>query len=207
MTFLARRLRRAGHRPSLFGYVVLFEDLDSIAQRFSEHAARALASDVAAGDASPGAPYAVVGHSLGSIVARAASPELPDGFAGLVMVGPPNRPPATARLLERNPLFRVLARDAGSRLTDPGFFAALPRPEVPTLVIAGTGGPRAPWLPCGDAPNDGIVRVDEARLEDAPLVLVDAMHTFLMNRRPAVEAILQFIGAAQRRPPQRRSCQ
>lgn len=193
MAVLAHRLKKAGHRPSLFGYHVLFDSLDGIAGRFRDRVARVVAEDLAAGDAGTPPPYAVIGHSLGGVVARMAAPGLPPGLARLVLLASPARPPATARALRENPLFRAIARDAGQRLCAGGFFEALPRPDVPTLVIAGTRGPRSPRLPCRGEPNDGIVRVAETRLDGAPLLLVHGVHTFLMNRRDVFEAIRQFL--------------
>ena len=100
-----------------------------------------------------------------------------------------------ARALESNPLFRWLSGDAGAKLTSEGFYRRLPLPDAPTLVIAGDRGPSAPWLPFGGGANDGIVRVAEARLPGVPLLVVHGAHTFLMNRRDVVRAVLQFLGA------------
>jgi pimeloyl-ACP methyl ester carboxylesterase len=100
-----------------------------------------------------------------------------------------------ARALGGNPLFRWLSGDAGAKLTSPEFYRRLPLPDVPTLVIAGDRGPSAPWLPFGGSANDGIVRVAEARLPGVPLVVVHGAHTFLMNRRDVVRAVLQFLDA------------
>lgn len=185
MAVLAHRLKKAGHRPSLFGYHVLWQSLDGIAGRFRDRVGRVMAEE-------PGA-YAIVGHSLGGIVARMAAPELPPGLSRLVLLASPARPPATARALRDNPLFRTIARDAGQRLATSVFFESLPRPEVPTLTIAGTRGPRSPRLPFRGEPNDGIVRVSEVRLEGTPLLLVHGVHTFLMNRRDVFEAVRQFL--------------
>ncbi|HSL81197.1 MAG TPA: alpha/beta fold hydrolase, partial [Thermoanaerobaculia bacterium] len=107
MAVLAHRLKKAGHRPSLFGYHVLLDSLDRIAGRFRDRVARVTAEDLAAGDAEDaGEPpaYAVVGHSLGGVVARMAAPGLPPGLARLVLLASPARPPATARALRENPL-------------------------------------------------------------------------------------------------------
>lgn len=197
MVVLSHRLKKAGHRTTLFGYHVLFESLDDIAGRFGDRVARVMAEDRAAApgrEPSP-PPYAVVGHSLGGIVARMASPELPPGLVRLVLLASPARPTATARALRDNALFRAIARDAGQSLATGAFFESLPRPPVPTLVVAGTRGPRSPRLPFRGEPNDGVVRVAEVRLEGAPLLLVHGVHTFLMNRRDVFDAVRQFLDA------------
>lgn len=180
LALLALRFERGGLSTSRFGYDVRRETLAEIAARFTEHV-RTRAG---------GAPYGIVGHSLGNVIARLASPALPTGLSGLVMLAPPNRPPILATLMRDRLLFRALARDAGQRLADPAFYEALPVPAVPTLVFAGTAGPRAHWLPFRGAASDGVVAVDETPLEGAEHRTVPALHTFIMNdARVAAEAL------------------
>ncbi|RMH21833.1 MAG: alpha/beta hydrolase [Acidobacteria bacterium] len=197
MAVLAGRLWRAGHRPSLFGYSVQRHTLEHIVERFADRIEEVMA-------AAPGAPYAVVGHSLGNVITRLASPRLPPGFARFVMLAPPNQPPALARALGGNPIFRLAFGDAGDKLKDDGFFARIPVPEVPSLIIAGTRGPRASWLPFGGAANDAILRLEETRLGDLPLVTVHAAHTFLMNRREVFVLVRDFLDRGLEAPSIRR---
>jgi pimeloyl-ACP methyl ester carboxylesterase len=190
MARLGRRLEGSGHRTTSFGYRVLASDLETVRGRFVERVLRDLAEDAADG-ASGG--YAVVGHSLGGVITRLASPDLPPGFSRFVMLGVPNRSPAIARALGKNPAYRLLAGDAGRRLADPAFFRGLPVPDIPSLIVAGTAGPRVGWLPAGPEPNDGIVKVSETGLDGVARILVPAMHTFLMSRRDVFEAIRRFL--------------
>jgi hypothetical protein len=182
LALLAWRLERAGLRTSHFEYRVREHDLRTIALRFAAHVHGRSSGE-----------YAVVGHSLGNVVARLAAPDLAPGFARFVMLAPPNRPSRLATLLRDRPLFRALTRDAGQRLSDPSFFEALPVPDVPTLVFAGTGGPRAAWLPFGDAISDGVVGLDETRLAGAEHRQVPAIHTFIMNDAEVTRSILEFV--------------
>ncbi len=199
MWLLARRLKTAGYRPSLFGYAVTLADLEAIKSRFVERVHKVLAADGAEGGRPEEAPrYAVIGHSLGNLVARLASPELPAGFCRFAMLAPPNRPPVMAHTLKDNPLFRAFTRDAGRRLADDDYFAALPVPRVASLIIAGNGGPLASWLPFAGRPNDAILRVDETRLEGVPMIEVPGVHTFLMNRADVFAAICEFFSAPPR---------
>ncbi len=193
MFWLARKLRRAGHRPESFGYLILTEDLDAIAERFAERVARVLAEDAEAGR--PDRRFAVIGHSLGGVLARLAWPRLPEGLTRFVMLAPPNRRPVSMVELGSRPPWRLVFRDAARKLSDPAFFAVLPRPDAPTLVIAGDRGLGARWIPVGGEPNDGIVRVSETVLPGAPLVVVRGTHTFIMNRRDVFRAIRQFLEA------------
>lgn len=203
MWVLKFRLERAGYRTSLFGYLVTVSDLDRIAERFAERVRREMAAEVAAGHGSAaaeddGAPsYAVVGHSLGNIITRLASPELPPGFRRFVMLAPPNRSPVIARTLGNNELFRAATRDAGEKLIDERFYSELPELAVPSIIIAGTRGPRARWLPFGGEPNDSILRVDETRLEGVPAIDVHGVHSFLMNRRDVFAAVRRFLESGE----------
>lgn len=203
MAVLGHRLKRAGHAPAYFGYTVLRHELDEIVERFVDRTRRVVEADRRAAGASE-VPYAVIGHSLGNLVTRLASPELPTGLCRFILLAPPNRPPVLARTLEEHAFFRLLTRDAGRRLCDPELFATLPRPDAPTLVIAGTRGLRWRRLPFGGEPNDGILRVAETPLEGAPLVLVHGAHTFLMNRRDVAHTVRQFLDRPPDPPPPRR---
>jgi len=186
LALLSARLRKAGHTTSSYGYLVTRDPLDVIATRFVEHIDRqgGVADD-----------FAVVGHSLGTIVTRMALPRL-SGLRRFVMLAPPNQPPALARLLSTNPVFRALTRDAGRRLADAtGFYPSLPVPQMPTLIVAGTGGPRFARSPWQGGDNDGIVGVDETRLQGPAISWqsVDAIHTLLMNNAEVTGAVLRFL--------------
>lgn len=186
MALLARRLRAGGHRPSAFGYFVTRDPLEKIAERLVAHVEETRRED----DASEG--FAVIGHSLGNVITRMALPSLPS-LSRFVMLAPPNRPPVMAQSLSDNPVFRALTRDAGKKLVDEDFFAQLPLPSAPTLIVAGTRGPKLRWLPLADRPSDGVVGVDETRLQGVPHVEVPAIHTFIMNDREVARLTLRFL--------------
>ncbi len=194
MWVLKRRFEKAGHRTTLFGYLVTVSDLDRIRERFVARAGGVLEGD-AAESGEPHPPYAIVGHSLGNVVARLASPDLPEGFCRFAMLAPPNKPPVMAHTLRDNLLFKAATRDAGRKLIDEEFFASLPVPAVPSLIIAGTRGPRARWLPFAGKPNDSILQVEETRLDGVPSVEVPGVHSFLMNRRDVFETVRNFLDA------------
>lgn len=188
LALLARRLRAAGHDADPWGYFVTRDALDVIAHKWCAFV-RAGVKD--------GQPYAIVGHSLGNVITRLALPDLPAGLSRFVMLAPPNQPPVMARALEGNPIFKVLTRDAGRKLLDASFYERLPVPpsSCATLVIAGTRGPRAKWLPFHGEPSDGVVRVEETRLPGVPHVEVPAIHTFIMNDGEVARLVLRFLEA------------
>lgn len=186
LLLLRARLARAGLAPVLFGYGVARERWDAIVERFV----------VAVRDAvDPGQPYGIVGHSLGNVIARAASPRLPEGLRAIVMLAPPNRPPVLAEKFSRSPIFALFTGEAGKNLASPEFYETLPVPAVPTLVVAGTGGPRASWLPHGDEPTDGVVSVSETRLPGARHHEVPRVHTLIMNDREVARLAADFLRA------------
>ena len=181
MAPLAWRLRAAGHRTRLFGYGVARESLEQIASRLVDDV-----NDVGADE------IAIVGHSLGNIITRLALPRLPT-LTRFVMLAPPNQSPIFARTLRDNPLFRALTTDAGACLADPAFYAHLPVPTMPSLILAGTSGLRLSWWPAGRGASDGVVLVDEARLPGIPLEEVPCVHTFIMNDARVVQRVLEFL--------------
>ncbi|MDP2345701.1 MAG: alpha/beta fold hydrolase [Deltaproteobacteria bacterium] len=192
MALLGRRLRLAGHATSSFGYLVSRQTIDDIADRWVEHIERNRKAGGDDGD--DDGSFAVVGHSLGNVITRKALPHLPS-LARFVMLAPPNHPPAMARALERSPVFRALTQDAGQKLldVDGGFYASLPVPTMPTLIVAGDGGPRFARSPWKGGANDGVVSVDETRLEGIETVVVDAIHTLIMNQREVAGLTLRFL--------------
>ena len=186
LALLARRLRLAGHDVSSYGYFVSRDALEVIADRFVEHITRHLDGDD---------EFAVVGHSLGNVITRMVLARLPR-LTRLVMLAPPNLPPALARRLQGNPIFRVLTQDAGRKLVDADvFYASLPVPAVPTLIVAGTRGPRFAGSPWQGRENDGIVGVDETVLDGPSIshVTVNAVHTLIMNDVEVSRLVLRFL--------------
>ncbi len=192
MALLARRLRAVGHTTSSYGYFVTRHSIDVIVDGFVDHIARNGGVDD---------DFAVIGHSLGNVITRRALPRLP-GLRRFAMLAPPNHPPAMARALERSPVFRALTRDAGNKLLDADFYATLPVPPMPTLIVAGTGGPRFARLPFRGQDNDGVVGVDECRLDgdNVEFVAVDAIHTLIMNQRDVAGLLLRFLAEPQALP-------
>jgi hypothetical protein len=185
---LGRRLREAGHATSFFGYGVRTSPLQAIVHRFVRETREATHAE----------PWAVIGHSLGNLVYRFAERELPRLPERSIMLAPPNRGSAAARMLSQTPLaatlFGALTGDTGRRLADPDFYAGIPLPSAPVTIFAGDRGPRL-RLPFGGAPNDGIVSVDETVLPGPGVEheVVPAIHTFIMNHPRVVRRTLELL--------------
>jgi pimeloyl-ACP methyl ester carboxylesterase len=149
---LASDLRRTGHHTELVAYSGAFQSYWGIVARVRRQLEAA---------ASGGEPYAIVGHSLGGLIARAALDQWPPTQPlprHLVMLGTPSRVPRLARRFRRWWLYRLVNGQCGQLLAEPTFFAGLPQPVVPTTVIAGTRAgcalsiclatpPMMAWLP------------------------------------------------------------
>lgn len=176
---LAWRLRRAGHRPHLYYYFAAVEKFEPCAvrlQRFIQHKC---------GDR----PYAVVGHSLGTVLLRTVLPRLERPPVSITFLAPPVVSCRFALWMKDRWLFRLLTGEMGQKLGDAAFMAGLPVPAG-CAVFAGNGGPRWHKWPCGEEPNDGILMISETQLPDAPHNVLPAIHTFIMNRREVAEDIL-----------------
>jgi pimeloyl-ACP methyl ester carboxylesterase len=186
---LASRLRQAGFAPRTFGYVAAFETFEHIVDRL----AMVLAEDA-------GRPYAAIGHSLGGLLLRAAAARLPVRHrpTHVVMLGTPHVSPRLARRLSSRRFYRIVHGDAGQVLADPVRMAAIPPSVSPATVVAGTRGPTGRWSPFGSDPNDGIVSVSEVEAPGLAIVLVPALHTFLVTDRRVVQVVIERLGGTSR---------
>jgi len=181
MAVLAYRLRREGFRTAIFGYSVTVERFPSCLARLQRFMEARLAME----------PYIVVGHSLGAVLLRCVLPRLSRSPAACFLLAPPSRACFFARQLAPRLPYRLLTGEMGQLLADEKFMQSVPVPQCPTWIYAGTGGPSARLFPIGDEPNDGVLKVSETHLAGVPVVLVPAMHTYLMNSRVVVRDLLE----------------
>jgi alpha/beta hydrolase family protein len=190
MARLAREVRRAGHSVRLLGYVAAVEPFARIVRRVQENFVRA----------GTAGPYAVVGHSLGGLLARVALGECAANFPAplhLIMLGTPNRMPRQAQRYGRLLPYRWINGQCGQLLMQREFFERLPPLRVPHTIIAGTGGgfDRRAF---GAEPNDGLVAVSETMLSDSDQpITFPARHTFMMNDRRVRACVLHILTRAE----------
>jgi len=181
---MLRQLKRRGIAVGTFGYVTARVDFDAIKQRLQSR----LACVARQGD------YAVVGHSLGGVLLRAALAELPPAVPlpkRLFLLATPVHASRLARKFQRRFAYRLLTGDCGQFLASDERMTALPPPRVPTTAIIGTRG--LPWKPdpfCGE-PNDGVVAVSETCADWlTDRVRIPAVHTLMPASRIVAEIIL-----------------
>lgn len=185
MMRLRRRLRRAGHHPVLFGYSPTFESLQGASARLVKLIEQRMDTR----------RYALVGHSLGTVLIRTALGHLKNRApCACFFLAPPMVACKAARFFSRFRLYRLLTGEMGQRLADESFMLQLPMPPVPTRIYAGISGPRASWLPFGTEANDGILSVSEATGRyQAMAVEVLSLHTFIMNSRPVCDDMVRLL--------------
>src|SRR5258708_321644 len=172
---LAKRLRSFGIQVELFGYSTL--------RPFDASLNRLVTRIVEPGDDEP---FILVGHSLGCVLIRAALPRL-RGLrpSACFFMAPPNRVPKAARNFASTRLYRLLTGDSGQLISNEAFMAALPVPEGPVRVYAGTAGCRGRLSPFRDDPNHEVLAVTAAA--SAPVhgpMLFQTLHA-LPQHQPA----------------------
>lgn len=184
MMRLRRRLLRAGHNPILFGYSPTFETLHGATARLVRLIERRTDT----------AHYALVGHSLGTVLIRSALARLQGRLpAACFFLAPPMVACKAAKFFSRFWLYQVATGEMGRLLAVDEFMRGLPLP--PTYrIYAGVAGPRASWLPFGMEANDGILGMAEASGGCAAATMrVPAVHTFIMNSAPVVYDIVRTL--------------
>lgn len=134
-----------------------------------------------------------VSHSLGGLIIRQllthAAPWR-STVERIVMVAPPNQGASLAASLDRGHVIRGILGPSYGQIAQ-GFATTLPVPDVPVAIFAGD---------VAGMPGDGLVTVDETRLEGASEHhVVPAIHTFLMNHPEVIRGATSFLGRAPTR--------
>lgn len=139
-----------------------------------------------------------VTHSLGALVvrdmlARADAPwrKRIAPFA-LVMTAPPSCGSRMADILQYAPPINLIL---GRGLLDArtAAVAALPTPDIPFAIVAAGSGKRG-WNPLLEGDDDGIVSVEETKLEGAAAWMrLDSVHSFIMNHPETAVAATRFL--------------
>jgi hypothetical protein len=175
MRLLGLRLRWLGHEVQYFEYYTCREKFVDIKVRLIQTIQESFPQDQS---------YIIAGHSMGGLLARASLPSLEAHLPlHLVLL-------ASAR----SRIYRRITTDCGQRVADPEFYKSLPRPTVPTTIIAGSGGPRSKWLPYGYEANDGAMSVQETSLGlEVEVIQVPSIHTFIMNSQKTLNHIDRII--------------
>lgn len=134
------------------------------------------------------AKLSFVSHSLGGLIVRQLlTHDAPwrSAVERIVMVAPPNQGASLAASLDKGNVMRGILGPAYGQIAG-GFATTLPVPDVPVAIFAGD---------VAGVPGDGLVTVDETRLEGASEHhIVPAIHTLLMNHPAVIQGARSFLG-------------
>ena len=108
-------------------------------------------------------------------------------------------PSVVVSLRETNPSVVVSLRETNPHAERADYteqFVQLASPVPPHTVIAGTGGVYGRYSPFGDEPNDGLVSVSEARIDDGcQVVQLPVWHSTMMDDFMVRQRILDLFKA------------
>jgi pimeloyl-ACP methyl ester carboxylesterase len=188
MRRMERALLTAGWAVANVGYPSLRRPLD--------HHADAVRGIARAMHADGAQQIALVGHSLGGLVARtAAAGAAQDGWplGRIVLLGSPAQGSVVAHAFKDFAPFRIIAGDCGQAVT-PHRAVKVPVPATEIAVIAGGNG-KSGYNPFLDGDNDGLVTVAETRLPgmEADFLILRSLHARLPLQHDAVAATVRFL--------------
>ncbi len=173
MSLLAYFLRKQGHTVYNFAYPSHKATIEEHTKRFAQFLLdNNIPKDI---------PLHFITHSLGSLLARSFALSYGSEFTlgRISMLGPPNQGAQIARFLLRIPGTRLLF---GPVLSEIAHLDLQPATDILEVgVIAGGIGCRIGFLPFVSGDNDGIVSVEETKLEGMrDFTRVAIPHAFLM---------------------------
>ncbi len=187
-----KKLKRTLESEGYEVYAINYPGMRFTLERFAEQVAGII--DVVEDDFDE---IHMVTQSMGGIVARGV---LSDGHFPkvhrLVMIAPPNQGAIMADLLLGwwpsesvvGPAGKQLAKDAESYARNAGI------PKCQVGVIAGVRGKKRGWNPIIPGGDDGLVGVDDARLEGmADFVTVNAWHSSIMKHADTLRQTIFFL--------------
>ena len=187
MMVLAQRLERAGYGVVTVGYRSLrtaFADqvatVRSVVERCCAESSR----------------VHFVGHSLGGLVIRGYLAETPPGHLGrVVLLAPPNQGSLFVDWLGELPAATEVLGPVGSALgTDSTHIpATLPPPDYDMGIIAGTRSIQPIGHLAIPGPDDGIVSVEQTKVEGVPVIVLPRSHAFIMSSRYTARAVIEFL--------------
>ncbi len=144
------------------------------------------------------ATVSFVTHSMGGLVVRHLLSR--DGewkrrieVHRIVLIAPPNRGSAIARLLEDIRAYRWIFGEAGQQLT-PVEVSRAPGLEHPFAIIAGGKGDGRGFNPLLPGDDDGTVGLAETSLEGAAdFLVVPEIHALISNHQETIRATINFL--------------
>ncbi len=140
--------------------------------------------------------YFVV-HSLGTFVVRGyLKNNRSDKFQKVVMIAPPNQGSILAERFEKLKIFHWLYGDAGQKLGKgyDDYWRKYPAPGIPFGIIAGGIGTKHGLNPIIPGDDDGIVGVQETKIEGAKdYIVMPGIHSSLLWQQDVIDQVFYFI--------------
>jgi pimeloyl-ACP methyl ester carboxylesterase len=184
------------------GFKVYLWDYPSRKRTIEEHAARLVQKLQQIAQKYPEEPIHFVSHSMGGVIVRAAvnHPQCPrEAKIGKgILLAPPNRGAALARLFQHCPLIRgIFGNKAGGQLLTFSEYEMRSLGEFPStmqiLVLAGKKGSRFTQFFVKE-PNDGKVTVEETRLNSPHIhKVLHVSHHWIMTSRESIMLTKDFL--------------
>lgn len=138
-----------------------------------------------------------VTHSLGAIVLRYyLAQHTPKGLGRIVMIAPPNKGSALARILKNWFMYKWLFGAAGQQVarSPKSLPVMLPPPRCEFGVIAGGMGNNEGVNPLIPGDDDMTVGVNETRLEGmSDFIVIKGQHSSLLLQRRVIDNTLSFL--------------
>jgi pimeloyl-ACP methyl ester carboxylesterase len=144
-------------------------------------------------------------HSLGGMVARAVLTTPADWQSRievhrLLMLAPPSHGSAIAESLKDFLPFQWLMGESGQNLALSEAHQ-IAQPNCRFAIIAAHRGEGKGWNPGLQGADDGVVRVDEAKLEGSEdFWLIEGLHSFIMDKPEVIEASLRYLRTGHLQP-------
>ncbi|HEX7524330.1 MAG TPA: alpha/beta fold hydrolase [Candidatus Deferrimicrobium sp.] len=184
MRVLGGRLEESGFRVRYFRYRSWRGGLAEAAGALREFV-----------EATEGERVHLVGHSLGGVVIAKMLEEAPLSRPGRVaMLGSPMGGSAAARIVSRRRVGRWLV----GRVIREGIVEHAPKwPEGRELLVVAGDIPLGSGLLLGlHKPHDGVIRVEETRVEGARMVIARASHVGLLLSRKVASLLSDHFRSA-----------
>lgn len=189
LVVLEQRLQRAGFRVVSYDYPSTVEPIERLVD--------SLAMVVETCCPPSSAPVHFVTHSMGGVLVRALLRDsVPPHVGRVVMLSPPNQGSEIVDAFSPSPLLVSVLGPAGAALGTDSL--SVPQQLGPALfplgIIAGNQSITRVGSRLIPGPDDGLVGVEQTRLEGADdFLVVPATHTTIMNRRDVAEAVIRFL--------------
>ncbi len=189
MKFLERKLVKIGFHVENINYPSTRLSIEQIAEQY--------VAPVVQRSSTRKAPIHFVTHSMGGIIVRKyLSERSPMHIGRIVMVAPPN---LGSEIIDHGQKYEIFGKVMGPAAlqlsTSPDSFVnRLGTISFPTGIIAGRRSFNSLLSLLIKGDNDGKVSIEKTRLTGMKdHIVVDASHTFIMNKNIVIKHIIHFL--------------